>query len=97
MEHDGISPFQDFHITDSGVRDVGVDAGRPVPPWTRTRASSNRFVISPTGGGLSIVAFPPNAKREVTGNYFREGNPRFTLYLERTWCNPDWRHKRGMP
>ena len=97
VEHDGISPLQDFHITDSGICDVGVYAGSPMPPWTRPRASSNRFVISPTGGGLPILVFPSDAKREVTGKYSGEWSPRITSLLGRTWCNLDLRHRRGTP
>ena len=97
VEHDGIPPFQDFHIADSGIRDVSVYPRRPVPPRTCPRASSNRFVISPTGDGFSVLAFSSNPKREVTGKCSRECSPGFTLLPEHTWCTLDWRHRRGTP
>ena len=47
---------------------MGVYAGRPVPSWTCPGASGDRFVIPPTGGGLPVLVFSADAKREVTGS-----------------------------
>ena len=46
-----------------------------MPPWTSPGASGDRFVISPTRGGLPVLVFSADAKREVTGSTLVNGIP----------------------
>lgn len=89
VKHDGISPLQDFHITNPGIRDVGVHARRPVPTWACSRTSGDRLVISPTSSRLPFHVFTSNAKREVTGNDSCGRSYRYALLLKHTLCNLD--------